>query len=275
MPSNTKRTMARDDQAPRRSRQPNRQPRRTGRDVDEIHNHYHGDARRATTSHQSHPTRLSPTYAEDPTAIVQDWVRLQDRALRIAPSTGASVERGRSQSGGSCRAHFGGETTNGADPPRSWCERPKCAASRRTSPLLPDRLATEALTITSGSPQAAATPESTARRRRSSGQRPTPSARGVGALRGCRRNQTRRPEIGSTRSRTGRSTTCSSRTEDTRRHPLQALRRVTKPIAEVHIRVRPPQHQWLVQRSRSAVLPSMAQYHCVIGYRAPGPDRFR
>lgn len=55
------------------------------------------------------------------------------------------------------------------------------------SRYLPDRLVTEALTITSGSPQTAATTGTDSSPAAIERPRPTPSGRGVGALRGCRR----------------------------------------------------------------------------------------
>jgi len=123
---------------------------------------------------------------------------IQDRALRIAPST-ASVKGADHNIGGSCRARLAGRQRT-ADRQEVGVNDPS-AQRPGALPLPPDRLAREALTITSGSPQAAATPGIDSSPAAIQRPRPTPSARGVGALRGCRRNQTRRPEIGSTRSR--------------------------------------------------------------------------
>jgi hypothetical protein len=93
------------------------------------------------------------------------------------------------------------------------------------------------LTITSGSPQAAATTGIDSSPAAIERPRPTPSARGVGALRGCRRDRIRRPE--------NRFDTVIDSAfyhvffehEDTQQQQLQAPRRVTKPTAKVHVRV--------------------------------------
>ena len=109
---------------------------------------------------------------------------IQDRALRIAPST-ASVKGADHNVGGSCRARLAGRQRT-ADRQEAGVNDPS-AQRPGALPLLPDRLVTEALTITSGSPQTAdttGTDSSTAAIER---PRPTLSGRGVGALRGCRR----------------------------------------------------------------------------------------
>ena len=134
---------------------------------------------------------------------------IQDRALRIAPST-PSVKGADHNIGGSCRARLAGRQRT-ADRQEAGVNDPS-AQRPGALPLPPDRLAREALTITSGSPQAAATPGIDSSPAAIQRPRPTPSA-------GCRCTS-RLPTQPNSKAgdrfntvKTGRSTTCSSRTK--------------------------------------------------------------